>query len=79
MSYHRDMPGQGAVTASLSFNLYRIIVIGVTAVAVLAPLSLVFYQSFLTAPFFAPNAQLSLDAYAFVFSDPDFWSRSAPR
>ena len=61
------------MTASLSLNLYRIIVIGITAVAVLAPLSLVFYQSFLTAPFFAPNAQLSLDAYAFVFADPEFW------
>ncbi len=40
----------------------------------LAPLSLVFYQSFLTAPFFQPTAQLSLGAYSFVFSDPDFWS-----
>ncbi len=62
------------MTASLSLNLYRIIVIGVTAMAVLAPLSLVFYQSFLTAPFFAANAQLSLGAYTFVFSDPEFWS-----
>ncbi len=61
------------MSATLSLNLYRVIVIGVTAVAVLAPLSLVFYQSFLTAPFFAPNARLSLDAYAFVFSDPEFW------
>ena len=42
--------------------------------ALLAPLLLVFYQSFLTAPFFAPNARLGLDAYAFVFNDPDFWS-----
>ena len=40
----------------------------------LAPLSLVFYQSFLTGPFFQPTAQLSLDAYSFVFGDPDFWS-----
>jgi iron(III) transport system permease protein len=55
-------------------NLYRVIVIGVTALAVLAPLSLVFYQSFLTAPFFAANARLSFGAYAFVFSDPEFWS-----
>jgi iron(III) transport system permease protein len=62
------------VSASLSLNLYRVIVIGITALAVLAPLSLVFYQSFLTAPFFTPNAQLSFGAYAFVFADPDFWS-----
>ena len=59
---------------TIPFNLYRFVVIGLTALAVLAPLSLVFYQSFLTAPFFQPTAQLSLDAYSFVFGDPEFWS-----
>jgi iron(III) transport system permease protein len=39
-----------------------------------APLSLVFYQSFLTAPFFQASARLSLSAYSFVFVDPDFWA-----
>jgi iron(III) transport system permease protein len=58
---------------AVPFVVYRFLVIGITALAVLAPLSLVFYQSFLTAPFFQPSAQFSLDAYAFVFSDPDFW------
>jgi iron(III) transport system permease protein len=46
--------------------------IAVTALAVLAPLSLVLYQSFLTAPFYAPSARLGLDAYRFVFADEDF-------
>jgi iron(III) transport system permease protein len=55
------------------FHLYRFAVIGLTALAVLAPLSLVFYQSLLTAPFFQPAARLSLNAYAFVLADADFW------
>jgi iron(III) transport system permease protein len=59
---------------AVPFAAYRFLIIGLTALAVLAPLSLVFYQSFLTAPFFQPAARLSLDAYAFVFTDPDFWS-----
>jgi iron(III) transport system permease protein len=57
----------------MTFRLFRFIVIGLTGLAVLAPLSLVFYQSFLSAPFFQPSAKLSLDAYAFVFTDEDFW------
>ena len=57
-----------------SFTLFRIIVIAIAALAVLAPLSLVFYQSFLSAPFFDPSAELSLDAYEFVFTEDDFWT-----
>ena len=57
----------------ISISFYRFAIIAVTAVAVLAPLSLVFYQSFLTAPFFQPDAKLSLSAYRFVFADEDFW------
>lgn len=53
--------------------LYRFFVIGITALAVAAPLSLVIYQSFLTAPFFDRSARLSLSAFSFVFADPDFW------
>ncbi len=59
---------------TIPFNFYRFVVIGLTALAVLAPLSLVFYQSFLTAPFFQPEAHLSVAAYSLVFQDPDFWS-----
>src|SRR5476649_2309754 len=53
--------------------VYRFLVLGITALAVAAPLSLVIYQSFLTAPFFDRSAHLSLYAYSFVFADSDFW------
>src|SRR5262249_44692321 len=56
----------------MSFKLLRIVLIAITALAVLAPLSLVFYQSFLSAPFFQPNAHLTLDAYSFVLTDEAF-------
>ena len=59
---------------TIPFTFYRVVIIGVTALAVLAPLSLVFYQSFLTAPFFQPTAALSISAYEFVFADADFWN-----
>ena len=52
---------------------YRLLVLGVTALAVVAPLSLVVYQSFLTAPFFDHTARFGFLAYSFVFADPDFW------
>lgn len=58
----------------MSFSLFRFVVIAITALAVMAPLSLVFYQSFLDQPFFDPSAALGLDAYDFVFSDDDFWT-----
>src|SRR5713226_5131133 len=66
----KDVPWGVRVTISLMY--YRFGIIAVTALAVLAPLSLVFYQSFLTAPFFASGARLSLNAYRFVFADEDF-------
>ena len=58
----------------MSTRLFRFIVIALTALAVLAPLSLVFYQSFLDQPFFQPGAKLGLDAYEFVLSEEDFWT-----
>jgi iron(III) transport system permease protein len=64
----------GSTPVTIPFTFYRFLVIGLTALAVLAPLSLVFYQSVLTAPFFQPAAQLSLNAYRFVFADADFWT-----
>ena len=54
-------------------SLPRTLTILVTAAAVLAPLSLILYQSFLTAPFFDARKTLGLDAYAFIFADSDFW------
>ncbi|GAA5785251.1 ABC transporter permease [Chitiniphilus shinanonensis] len=55
-------------------DLLRWLVLGLTALAVLTPLALIVYQSVLDAPFFMPDKALSLDAYRFVFDDPDFWS-----
>ncbi|HEX4803750.1 MAG TPA: ABC transporter permease subunit, partial [Myxococcaceae bacterium] len=43
-----------------------------TGGAVLLPLAIILYQSFLDAPFFQPSAKLSIAAYRFVFSDSDF-------
>ncbi|MBS0319117.1 MAG: iron ABC transporter permease [Proteobacteria bacterium] len=51
----------------------RALTITVTALAVLSPLSLILYQSFLSAPFFDVHKTASLDAYRFIFTDPDFW------
>jgi len=48
----------------------------VTAAAVLAPLSLIFYQRFLTAPFFDPRKTAGFEAYQFIFADRDFWRAS---
>jgi iron(III) transport system permease protein len=53
--------------------LPRALTILLTAAAVLAPLSLIVYQSLLNAPFFDAVKQVGIDAYAFIFADPDFW------
>ena len=58
----------------MNIRLFRFVVIALTALAVLAPLSLVFYQSFLDEPFFNPAAKLGLDAYQFVLTEDDFWT-----
>ena len=55
----------------------RHVIIGVMALCVLSPLVLIAYQSFLTAPFFDPKAQLSFWAYGFVFAEADFWKALA--
>jgi iron(III) transport system permease protein len=52
---------------------FRIGVITILAIAVLAPVGLIIYQSFLDGPFFSPRAKLSLDAYRYVLSDPSFY------
>src|SRR3954469_21955126 len=56
-----------------AFATWRALTILVTAMAVLGPLSLILYQSLLTAPFFDPSKQLGLGAYEFIFRDADFW------
>jgi iron(III) transport system permease protein len=60
---------------SPSFRLYnwpRGAVTILTVIAVFLPLMLVFYQSFLSAPFFMPMAAAGLDAYRFIAEDPEF-------
>src|SRR6202022_2539835 len=57
-----------------SFSLPRSTVVAITALVILTPLSLIFWQSFLNAPFFNPAKHLGLDAYLFMFDDPDFWN-----
>src|SRR5207344_341969 len=54
----------------------RSLTIAVTAAAVLSPLSLILYQSFLTAPFFDARKTAGIGAYQFIFADPDFWHAS---
>lgn len=48
-------------------------VIAAAAIAIIVPLAMILYQSFLSGPFFLPNQALSLEAYRFVFEDPEFW------
>ena len=50
----------------------RVAVILVAAAAILAPLVIILYQSFLDGPFFQASSKLSLSAYQFVFTDADF-------
>ncbi|PWC57344.1 spermidine/putrescine ABC transporter permease [Azospirillum sp. TSH7] len=51
----------------------RIAVIVAMAIAVLAPIGLVVYQSFLDGPFFQPKISFTLSAYEFVLDDEDFF------
>jgi iron(III) transport system permease protein len=55
-------------------NWPRGVVVVLAATAIFLPLFLIFYQSFLTAPFFMPAKEFGLDAYRFIFDDPDFSS-----
>ncbi len=50
----------------------RITVVIATGCAVLMPLGIILYQSFLDAPFFMPAARPSLSAYRYVLWDGDF-------
>ena len=55
-------------------DLWRVAIIATGAEAILAPVALVVYQSFLNAPFFSARARFSLDSYEFVLADEDFWA-----
>ncbi|CAM3590211.1 iron ABC transporter permease [Bordetella sputigena] len=54
-------------------SLPRGVVVLITALAIYVPLSLIVYQSFLSAPFFSPSKEVGLDAFRFIFDDPDFY------
>src|SRR5438034_8987116 len=56
-----------------SFSLPRTTVVVITAAVIFMPLGLIFWQSFLNAPFFNPAKHFGFDAYAFIFADADFW------
>jgi iron(III) transport system permease protein len=60
-----------------SFSLPRAAVVAVTTVVIFLPIGLIFWQSFLSAPFFNPAHRFSFDAYAFIFEDSDFWTAFA--
>ena len=53
-------------------SLAKIVVILLTAILVFLPIGLLGWQSLLDAPFFQPQKLYGLDAYRFVFEDPDF-------
>ena len=53
-------------------SLPRGVVVVITALAIYVPLSLIIYQSFLSAPFFMPSKHVGLEAFRFIFADPDF-------
>jgi iron(III) transport system permease protein len=55
-------------------TLPRRAVVTLLALSVFFPLGLVIYQSVLSGPFFMKSASLSLESFAFIFDDPDFWS-----
>lgn len=54
-------------------SLPRGLVVFIASVAIYVPLTLIIVQAFLSAPFFAPTKTFSLEAFHFVFSDPDFY------
>jgi iron(III) transport system permease protein len=54
-------------------SLPRGVVVLITALAIYVPLALIVYQSFLSAPFFSPSKEIGLEAFRFIFDDPDFY------
>src|SRR6266851_4533072 len=60
-----------------TFSPTRTAVVAITATVIFLPLGLIFWQSFLNAPFFNPSYRFGFDAYAFIFEDADFWTAFA--
>ncbi|MER9791624.1 iron ABC transporter permease [Mesorhizobium sp. M0213] len=57
----------------MPFRVFRVSTNLLAILVVLAPVTLIIYQSFLSAPFFQKTAHLSLNAYTFILADADFW------
>ncbi|WP_297323156.1 iron ABC transporter permease [uncultured Bartonella sp.] len=53
---------------------WRNIVVALTALFILAPVTLIVWQSFLSDAFFSQKAKATLAAYQFVLEDPGFWN-----
>ncbi|PVE24186.1 spermidine/putrescine ABC transporter permease [Microvirga sp. KLBC 81] len=54
-------------------RIYRIVVIGLLALAILTPVGLIVYQSFLNGAFFNASSSLSLESYQYILTDPSFY------
>ena len=54
-------------------GLPRGVVVCITALVIYVPLLFIVVQSFLSAPFFSRSKSWSLEAFAFIFTDPDFY------
>src|SRR5450830_1025504 len=67
-----DRIAPAATRFRIRLNWPRGIVVALASLAIFVPLLLIFYQSFLSAPFFAPVKTLTLDSYRFIFDDSDF-------
>ncbi|WP_223216453.1 hypothetical protein [Rhizobium mesosinicum] len=52
---------------------FRFTALAALGILVLSPVLLILYQSFLTGPFFSALSTLGLDAYVYIFTDPDFY------
>ncbi|MER8659334.1 iron ABC transporter permease [Mesorhizobium sp. M0847] len=57
----------------MPFRVLRVSTNLLAILVVLAPVTLIIYQSFLSGPFFQKTAHLSLKAYSFILADADFW------
>ena len=62
------------VALTIPFAVYRWLVIALTALAVLAPLSILAYQSLLSGPLVPLSAEFDAGAYKIVLADPRFWT-----
>jgi len=63
----------GSLALPIARHPVRIAGVALVAIAVLAPIGLVLYQSLLSGPFFSPAVQFSGSAYGYVLNDPEFY------